>query len=130
MTFTLERVYYPDCTLGQLFQDGRQLCVTIEKAWDDNLPDESCIPESTYTCTAYSSPDHPHVWEVTRVPGRNAILIHNANLASQLLGCIGVGETYGTLLGQRAVLNSVATLEMLRSKLPETFQLTITEKTG
>lgn len=112
-------------TFGQMFINGNQICVTAELPWLDNHPGTSCIPTGTYECIPHNSPSHPNTWEVSNVPNRSAILIHNANLPSQLLGCIGVGDTYGTIDGQRAVLNSVATLNKLREILPSNFTLVI-----
>ena len=115
-----------NATLGEWRNDqGAHLCYTIELPWRDNHPRVSCIPVGTYIFDAYESPKHGQVWMARNVPGRSAIEVHNANLARQLEGCIGVGATIGTLDGEPAVLHSVDTLEMLRLKLPSSFQLTI-----
>jgi hypothetical protein len=65
-------------------------CVTCE-----NLADE--IPAGTYTIEFTISPEFsPHIngqpMPLIDVPGRTAIRIHWANLPSQLLGCIAVGQ--------------------------------------
>lgn len=73
----------------------------------------------------YISPTHGQVWIATNVPGRSEIEIHAANWARELLGCLGVGDSFGTLEGLPAVLNSQATLAMLRNALPATFTLAI-----
>lgn len=106
--------------------DGKELCFTLELPWLNNEPNKSCIPVGTYTVIPHSSIVHPSTWEITNVPGRNEILIHNANVASQLLGCIAVGDHIGKLDGMPAVLHSVATLDNLRKELPDTFTLIIT----
>lgn len=77
------------------------------------------------TFERFISPKHGQVWVATNVPGRSEIEVHNANLAKQLLGCIGVGNGFGTLDGLPAVLNSVDTLNRLRAKLPGSFKLNI-----
>lgn len=113
-------------TLGAWYDDqGNKLCYTIELPWHNNHPQLSCIPTGTYEFAAYVSPKHGTVWMAHNVPDRSFIEIHPANLASELLGCIGVGDTIGTIDGQPAVLNSRNTFKMLESRLPDDFMLTI-----
>jgi len=52
-------------------------------------------------------------------------LVHNANDIDDLEGCIAVGSSFGTVNNLPAVINSVATLDMLNQKLPDEFDLTI-----
>lgn len=101
-------------------------CYTVELPWQDNHPDQSCIPAGVYQCIPHNSPAHPDTWEVSNVPNRSNILIHNANFPDQLLGCIGVGDSIAKINGQLGVTNSVATLNKLRSDFPASFTLTIT----
>lgn len=117
----------PDGTFGNLADnDGNQLCLTVELPWLDNHPQISCIPIGTYEVNTYFSPKHGfNVWRLANVPQRNEIEIHPANLASELLGCIGVGDTMGGIDGVTAVLNSQNTFKMLQSKLPDSFTLVI-----
>lgn len=117
----------PDGTRGTWYnENGSRLCFTIELPWLDNHPDLSCIPSGIYEFVKYMSPKHGFmVWEAQNVPGRKNIEIHPANLASELLGCIGVGDTLGDIDGNSAVLNSQNTFHMLMSKLPDSFYLTI-----
>lgn len=117
----------PDGTRGTWYgDDGERLCYTIELPWADNHPDLSCIPSGSYEFEKYFSPKHGFwVWEALNVPGRQDIEIHPANLSSELLGCIGVGDTLGDIDGHVAVLNSQATFRMLMSRLPDSFYLTI-----
>ena len=105
--------------------DGSQLCFTMERPWLNNDPKVSCIPTGTYSCIRHNSPSHPNTWEVTGVPDRSEILIHNGNIDTQSEGCILVGDSIGELNGQTAVRNSVATLAMLNTVLPDNFTLTI-----
>lgn len=116
----------PEGTVGEMFNpDGSHLCFTMELPWDDNIVDQSCIPDGSYTCVPHNSQDHPNTWEVQNVKGRTNVLIHNGNIDSQSLGCILVGSDVGEIDGSTAVLQSVATLNMLRQTIPKTFTLTI-----
>ena len=116
----------PQGTTGSLYSDdGTLLCYTMERPWLDNAPDVSCIPTGTYPVIRHNSPSHPQTWEITNVPNRAGILIHNGNVDFQSEGCILVGDSIGELNGEVAVLNSVATLAMLNTVLPDTFTLTI-----
>lgn len=101
------------------------LCHTMELPWDANQPNVSCIPAGEYEVQPYSSARHPNVWEVTNVPGRTAILIHNGNTEEDSLGCILVGQSAGELDGEPAVLNSDACLDMLRGIWKDNFILHI-----
>ena len=121
----------PDGTLGTWFNpDGSELCKTIELPWLDNHPQTSCIPAMAVNFERYISPKHGQVWVATNVPNRSEIEVHAANLARQLLGCLGVGDEFGVLDGLPAVLNSQATLAMLRETLPENFTLNIAWANG
>jgi hypothetical protein len=117
----------PDGTRGTWYDDdSSRLCYTIELPWLQNEPDKSCIPSGVYEFVKYLSPKHGFdVWLAQDVPGRSDIEIHPANLASELLGCIGTGDTLGDIDGRIAVLNSQVTFRMLMSKLPDSFYLTI-----
>lgn len=112
-------------TFGVLAQDGIPLCVTVERPWAENASDESCIPAGTYHFARYDSPTKGDVWLGQNIPGRGEIEIHSANLASELLGCIAVGQYFADFIQARGVANSKATLEMLLLKLPAEFDLTI-----
>lgn len=117
----------PNGTRGTWYDDsGERLCYTIELPWNNNHPQTSCIPSGVYEFEHYFSPKHDFmVWKAVDVPGRDSIEIHPANLASELLGCIGTGDTLGDIDGHIAVLNSKATFNMLMMKLPDSFYLTI-----
>lgn len=82
-------------TFGQLtFDNGAHPPIyTLERAWNNNAPDNSCIPLGLYNVIPYSSMKHPDVWEVLNVPGRDYILMHNGNYSKDTLGCIVVGLT-------------------------------------
>lgn len=121
---TLERFAYgPDATLGRLVLDG-SLFYTVERPWVGNEPFVSCIPEGIYQVEPYSSPKYPDVWEITDVPERTHILIHVANYSRDVQGCIGVGMGLNT--SDWMVTHSQNAITLLRTKLPEEFELNIT----
>ncbi|WP_445354551.1 DUF5675 family protein [Microbulbifer sp. EKSA008] len=124
MNYNLQRFAYgPNATLGRLRVRD---CVfyTVERPWLGNRPFESCIPEGVYSCNPYSSPRFPNVWELLEVPSRSKILIHIANYAADVQGCIGVGSSLAP--GSWWVTQSRRAMQQLRELLPHEFNLTIT----
>jgi len=111
--------------LGSLTLNGKELCKTLELPWKDNAPQISCIPVGTYECQPWDSIKFPNVWEITDVPDRVAILIHNANTPNQIKGCVAVGMTYGVFDGVQGVARSREALNFLRQTLPPKFTLKI-----
>lgn len=137
MQITLTRhAYLPDCTLGTL-SVGSLLLQTIERPWIKNpegqggMPDESCVPDGTYVVSPYSSAKFPNVFQLVSYPcgvfehtipqgqkwGRTHVLIHAANRAKELNGCIAVGMRAWISEGEHAVLESRKALEQLRQVL-------------
>lgn len=102
-----------DRTFGTMARDDQRVeCQTIERPWLDNQNGVSCIPVGTYRCSLRFSPHHGFaVFGVDAVPNRDDIEIHAANLPSQLLGCIALGESRGALNGADAVLASQAAVD-------------------
>ncbi len=79
-------------TFGRL-STGMFECDTLERAPDGDHP---CIPAGTYKVVWKTKADHPvhgPCYEVVGVKGRTAILVHPANWADQLLGCIALGRS-------------------------------------
>lgn len=118
MRLELERwAESPHGTFGTLRSDEFQ-CYTIERPWFNNLRRESCIPIGVYRCV----PSWFHrggyaCYEVLGVPGRTLIKIHAANTVEDVVGCIGVGATLGSVRDRWAILRSRKTLEELLSVL-------------
>lgn len=116
----------PDGTFGYIADEGNTVyCDTCELPWLNNEPDKSCIPIGDYNVVRHNSAAHPNVWELQNVDGRTGILIHNGNTEKDSLGCIIVGNGYGTLYGLPAVLNSNITLKKLQAEWPDNFLLTV-----
>ena len=103
----------PQGTLGRLDFESIAL-YTLELPWNDNKNDVSCIPEGKYWGVWSMSPHfHREMYAIIPVKGRAGIRFHSANFAGnnppfhkQLNGCIALGERYGLMDGQLAVLLS------------------------
>jgi hypothetical protein len=131
MLLTLIRDYRDiTCTLGVLSTaDGLNTWQTIEQPWTSavgtpaGMRDHSCVPAGTYELVKHSSEEHPGVWALvnanldvyhydTDVPiekkdvARTVCLIHSANLASELEGCIAPGKVRARNAGMWEVLQS------------------------
>ena len=104
--------YGETATLGRLQFDG-QVLHTIERPWKPGLPGGmpfvSCVPDGDYQLLDHVRPNGDHVlalrnpvlgvwYSTANLPpagGRSLILIHAANYAEQVQGCIapGLGST-------------------------------------
>jgi len=82
---------FKDRTIGRLTYNDEHF-YTVERPWLDNQPNISCIPTGFYKLGRVDSPRFgPGTWEVAAVTGRSHILIHVANTAADVIGCIGLG---------------------------------------
>ena len=127
-------------TFGVLTFDDFK-CYTIERPWLNNKPMVSCIPSGDYYVHSYDSPRFGssviiYGGTVSPYPDpnyvRSGILIHPANIAGDLSGCIGLGNRFGTVYGEHAVLNSKKTvsnfLELINTTEIYTLRITYTER--
>lgn len=121
--YYLRRRYFTFATFGHWYDgQGQQLCATVERPWCNNQPNISCIPEGDYQLQRYTSPskgdclslDAPELGVTLHGPSlRTACLVHAANRAEELEGCIAPGTEFGVVNGQWAVINSRKALTML-----------------
>lgn len=137
MKLLLERIYTcNDYTIGKLYINGEYFCDTLEDAdrgLTQNMPldeikkikiyGETAIPIGDYEITlSIKSPKFSNfkrykwakLWDgflprLINVLGFDGVLIHVANKASDLLGCIAVGENKQ----KGMVLNSTNTFNKL-----------------
>ena len=87
----LERFcYHPNATLGVIHLDDETF-YSVERPWLDNQVSVSCIPVGTYETGWRESPRFGETWHIKDVPDRTYILIHVANFARDVEGCIGLG---------------------------------------
>lgn len=93
---------------------GQHRFYILELPWRDNATGLSRIPDGEYECRVHHSNKYGRVWHVTGVDGRSWILIHNGNFAGDTLkgwkthsqGCLIIGDRFGVIGNQRAVLSS------------------------
>lgn len=123
MNITLQRITFNATgpTYGVLLIDNVPQAVTLELPWKENQTDVSCIPAGDYTVISHNSVEHPNTWEITNVPNRTEILIHEANTVADLLGCIGAGTSFFP----GGIDQSKAAVNLLRQILKPPFQLSI-----
>ena len=106
-------------TFGVLTLNGKAFCVTLEPQDLDNEDFISCIPVGLYLCKKIVSPRYGEVFEVQDVPERENILFHAGNRDINTQGCILLGQYFGKLKGDRAVLNSGNTLKLFHAALKD-----------
>jgi len=132
------------CTLGLLFVGDLSL-VTIERPWVPTPKGKggtkgiSCVPLGTYRLERHNSDAHPMTWalvnhelDVAHWEGqdpdphvRTTVLIHAANWASELRGCIAPGTRTATSAQGYMVQESRKAMELLRKAVPWTDEHTL-----
>ena len=114
------------CTVGKLWHGDNLLCYTMEKKWNDNKPNVSCIPAGVYELNPTLSPKFGSTYclenedlgvSLSGDTRRTHILIHKANKASELQGCIAPVSSFGVLGGEWAGVNSAKAYDILMSTL-------------
>ena len=120
---------------GRLLVGGKQAALTLEQNWRNNQPFISCVPAGRYEVVSYESKKHGktfalknHEMGVGVFKGdsqRYAILIHPANTADQLHGCIALGTSEGAINGKWALLNSAKPTRDFIQALRQGDQITI-----
>ena len=116
-----------DGTFGMMLDGVTPFCLTLELPWLNNEIDKSCIPDKDYVCKRIKSPTKGETFEICNVPNRTHILFHIANTIHDLLGCVGLGEEFGILNGQTAILASGRAFQefMERTNGIDVFKLSI-----
>lgn len=119
----------PQGTFGELSIDGRFFCYTVEKPWNDNIRSHSCFPNGVYELQPHDSPKYGKCFcvvgehlkhtlsECIADTDRWGCLIHTANKAEEVKGCIGLGETLGALGHKWAVMNSRETVDRFHERV-------------
>lgn len=104
-------------------------CDTLELPWLNNQHNISCIPKGPYQVEYTYSPLHKkYTYQIMNVPNRDGIRLDVANYASQLLGCVALGNALKDINGdgELDVINSTLTNNSLIGFLnKQPFTLTI-----
>ncbi len=118
-----------DGTFGALVIGGKVFCVTLEPPDEGNQRNISNIPPYKYICVRIKSLKYGNTFEVTNVPGRSHILFHRGNEVKDTKGCILLGNQFGKLRSERAILNSGFTFSMFMNMMTnvDAFELEIVE---
>ena len=116
----------PDGVLGKVVTDSGLQLYSLERPWENNKPEVSCIPDGDYQCGLVDSPKFGKCYEIKGVKDRTHILIHAANWIRQLLGCVALGNAPGVVLGINGIMGSRDAVARFNSDLEnEPFILTI-----
>lgn len=124
MVITLNTTSFKHGTFGILKADSFE-CVTVERPWLQNKRSISCIPAGEYVLRKRKSGVVSRTsrgkflegWEVVDVPDRTYIMLHIANKVSNVIGCIGVGRSFGVIGQSWAVMSSAIAFEELMDAL-------------
>lgn len=128
LTLIRERAISTSTETQGTLRIGDLVLFTIEQPWNNNVIGHSCIPTGSYRVIPHVSPTKGDCWiidgpaqnvyaENPPSGGRSLILIHSANFASQLEGCIAPGMNRGQIDGIDAVLSSREAMTQLQSIL-------------
>jgi hypothetical protein len=98
---------------------------TLELPWRDNEPRLSSIPPGIYPCKKRPSAAFGEAYEVQKVQGRSAILIHAGNSAGSVdkgmkansQGCILLGMDRGRQGNQKVITASKAAMQLFYEKM-------------
>lgn len=149
ITATMYRQYFPTFTAG-IIPFENQLIYTVERPWICDEPEEhragkpfeSCVPEGLYEINQFNRTNGDLVWSISNPElgvfltktgmlydtDRYACLIHSANYARQVVGCIGpgVGAVHNPANKDYMVTASRDAMTALGSLLSDTSYLEIT----
>ena len=81
-------------TQGVIRFGAVSFCLTLERPWEGNKENVSCIPPGRYRCERVRSPKFGWTFEVKHVPNRTHVLFHSGNTLEDTHGCILVGEEF------------------------------------
>lgn len=126
MKIKILRRYFEHGTFSDVYIDGEFFSVAVERAWENNVPFKSCIPEGSYKLVPHESPKYGscYAFEASSLgvtihgpSQRTHCLIHPANLPTQLAGCLALGERFGVVKNEWAVMSSESAFQRLRALL-------------
>lgn len=98
-------------TVGVMLMGDVAFCCTLEPPDRGNQKNISCIPVGHYSAIRNQSPKYGDTFMISGVPGRSHVLFHSGNVVKHTKGCVLLGQYFGKLRGNRAVLNSGKTFK-------------------
>ena len=126
----------PIIEINRIFQDEKQTsgtctvfdsdnfplfsALSLERGWNNNKTNISCIPAGVYKVVLeYSDRFEKMLWEIKDVDNRSECKFHSANYWYQLNGCVSLGLKYKHLNndGYRDVTNSANTMKAFHNVL-------------
>lgn len=127
---------HDQCTLG-ILRLAEHFWQTLERPWSADPagnpgghPETSCVPPGIYRLLPHDTLRHPRTWclvshELGVYAGpthgmRDSILIHPANVAHEIRGCIAIGKGRQWLGEEWAVTQSRIAFGELQQALPWT----------
>lgn len=81
-------------TFGVLRYGQVPFALTLERPWEDNEQNVSCIPAGRYVCRRVRSMKFGNTYEICDVPDRTHVLFHQGNYIADTQGCVLVGEEF------------------------------------
>lgn len=90
-------------TFGVLCTDEKAICPTLERTWQGNQKEISCIPAGNYKCSRHKSSHFGECFIVLEVPGRSDILFHAGNWQTDSKGCIVLGMSFDIVTNQEGL---------------------------
>jgi len=108
LSIKIKRIYQCRAgTFGTIHCNGKPFALTAELPWRDNERNLSCIPSEVYDCKRIDSPKFGNTFKIMNVENRTNILFHKGNVPEDDSdGCILIGQKFGHLTGDMAVLSS------------------------
>jgi len=138
MELTLKRFKSTSEGTFGILSVGDVVFYTVEKPWNNNYPEISCVPSGEYLLERHDSDKYGTVFclindrkNITHFKEahskRYACLVHVANYERDVKGCIGLGKTYytGMVTSSRQALEEFHALVNPKEE-GETHNLTIT----
>jgi len=106
---------------------GEWSCKTLERPWEGNARNVSCIPSGRYELKRRPSPlisrltqeQYQEAWEVCDVPERSHILFHPGNWIEHSEGCILVGTDYFVINNKPGIVSSRKAFDELMAVLSQ-----------
>lgn len=83
-----------DGTRGIMTVDGKMFACTMERPWEQNQQNISCIPEGNYKGRKYASKRHGKTLKISDVINRTGIIFHVGNDFTDSEGCILLGDNF------------------------------------